>query len=566
LKSWRDFGLDFPNSFTGQMYSVCPQCSPHRKKKGIKCLSANGESLTWLCHHCGFSGTLKDGVTNKADPFTWKEPTYVKPKYELKAAVPRDVLDWFHNRGITDKTLLRNKIRYEKVYMPQVEDFKDAIRFPYLRGGEVVNVKSRTLDKEFRLETNAERILYGMDDITGDEAIIVEGEIDKLSVEEAGLLNCVSVPNGAPAVNTKDYPAQFTFLESCEDLVTRVKTWILAVDNDEPGQKLEEELARRIGRHKCKRVKWSEGCKDVNDVLMKHGRNEVLSCIRGARDYPVEGIFEINDIITQIDALYNRPIHRGELTGWKCLDELYTVRAGEWTLVTGIPSSGKSEWVDALMVNLVKEKQWRFAVFSPENQPLELHFSKLAEKMSDKPFFGKDRMTQGDLAVAKEYINLYFTFILPAEEKSTIDGILDLARYVVLKKGIQGLVIDPWNEIDHSRPSTLSETEYISRSLSKIRRFARENTVHIWLVAHPTKLLKNPKTQTYPVPTPYDVAGSAHFRNKADNCIAIHRPGDPDDPQVDIHVQKIRFKIVGKVGMKTLLYDRKTGIYRDIVE
>ncbi len=161
-------------------------------------------------------------------------------------------------RGISEEILARNKIGYEPVYMPQVEAHVDAIRFPFYRGGEVVNVKSRTLDKNFRLETNAERIFYGLDDVTGDTAIVVEGEIDKLSLEVAGYQNCVSVPDGAPAVNTKDYTAKFSFLEASEEWLQKIKAFILAVDNDEPVKKLEEELARRLGKYRCRRVQWPE--------------------------------------------------------------------------------------------------------------------------------------------------------------------------------------------------------------------------------------------------------------------------------------------------------------------
>lgn len=145
----------------------------------------------------------------------------------------------------------------------------------------------------------------------------------------------------------------------------------------------------------------------------------------------------------------------------------------------------------------------------------------------------------------------------------TVDGVLKLAKALVFRKGIRGLVIDPWNELDHSRPSNLSETEYISQALTKIRRFARTHEVHVWLVAHPTKLPKQTDGK-YPVPTPYDVSGSANWRNKADNCLTVWRDlSEPHSREVQIHVQKIRFKEVGQIGMARLNYDILTGRYRD---
>lgn len=104
-------------------------------------------------------------------------------------------------------------------------------------------------------------------------------------------------------------------------------------------------------------------------------------------------------------------------------------------------------------------------------------------------------------------------------------------------------------------------TEYISQSLTKVRRFARTYGVHVWLVAHPTKLVKDTKG-CYPVPTPYDVSGSAHWRNKADNCLCVWRDVAQSECRVvDIHVQKIRFQEIGKPGKATLAYDYATGRY-----
>ncbi|MEW6710414.1 MAG: DnaB-like helicase C-terminal domain-containing protein, partial [Candidatus Riflebacteria bacterium] len=154
-----------------------------------------------------------------------------------------------------------------------------------------------------------------------------------------------------------------------------------------------------------------------------------------------------------------------------------------------------------------------------------------------------------------------FVFILP--ETPTIDDILNRARIEVQRNGINGLVIDPWNEIEHSRPKNLTETEYISESLRKMRTFARQNRIHLWIVAHPTKLsksLKNDNKNQYEIPTPYDIAGSANWRNKADNCVTVYRNAIDGEP-VDVHIQKIRFKNTGKVGTVRFNYSLATGMY-----
>lgn len=565
MKAWADFGITFSATAAGpEVYTICPQCSPHRKKKTVKCLSVNIEKDCWICHHCDWRGALKTGVEDRSNPYAWKAKTYRTPEIKW-TDLPDKVVSWFASRGITEQVLRRNKIAYEIVYMPQLEAETSAIRFPYFRNGELINVKSRDGKKNFRMESGAERIFYGMDDVDGEIAVIVEGEIDKLSMEVAGLKQCISVPDGAPSPKSKDYSSKFEFLENCEEWLSQIKTFVLAVDNDEPGKVLQEELARRLGKEKCKVVVWPEGCKDANEVLVKYDVDTLKDCLCNAIDYPVKGIFSVGDLSRHVLRLYEQGEQGGDKPGWKEVDELYTVRPGEFTVVTGIPGHGKSEWLDATMLNLTS-LGWSFAIFSPENQPLARHVAKLAEKYIGKPFYGgvRYKMNQTELINAQAALHNHFQFILPPDDQITVDGILSLARTTILRKGVKGIVIDPWNEIDHSRPANLSETEYISATLSKIRRFAREFSVHIWIVAHPAKLRKEKDDSgkmVYPVPTPYDISGSAHWRNKADNAVTVYRVTGSD--LVEIHVQKIRFKECGKIGMATIRYEWETGRYLD---
>jgi len=259
-------------------------------------------------------------------------------------------------------------------------------------------------------------------------------------------------------------------------------------------------------------------------------------------------------------------VRRGISTGWKSLDEFYTIKSGELSIVTGVPNSGKSNWVDGLCVNLAREYGWQFAVFSPENQPMANHISRLMEHFARVPFRDgpTQRMSKHDMHLCRDWLHNHFRFVLPKDDTDwTLDYVLDIAQALVYRHGINGLIIDPWNEMQHSRPSSQTETEYISSCLKRMRQFARKNQVHIWLVAHPTKLYRN-KNGEYPVPTLYDISGSAHFRNKADNGIVVWRNlNEPDKPSVEIHVQKVRFREVGKIGGAELKYDLATGAYED---
>lgn len=564
MKTWADFRIEIPTGAGGEIDVLCPECSPTRKKKHVRCLSVNVEKGVWNCAHCGWTGTLKEGG-HKAE-LHWRKPAYTRP-------TPRPIADdidvalvqWMAARSIPAGVIRRNGISLQTVYMPQVEDRVKAVCFPYYRGEEFINAKYRDREKNFRMEAGAERILYGLNDIDPALCVIVEGEMDKLSVEVAGITSCVSVPDGAPAENAKDYASKFAFLESDKERLETVREWIIAVDSDAPGQRLEDELARRLGREKCRRVKWPSDCKDANEVLCKHGAAKLLECLDDAQPYPIAGVFEVEDLSDRIDHLYKHGWEKGVSTGWDEVDQFFTVRPGELTVVTGIPNSGKSNWMDALAVNLAGEHGWRFGIFSPENQPLEDHMARVIEKYARSPFSEgpTERMDPQTLRAAKAWVQEHFFWILPDEDTEwTIDTVLDRARALVFRKGIRALVIDPWNELEHFRPNGMSETDYVSIALKRMRQFARHQGIHLFVVVHPTKLYRD-KDGNYPVPTLYDCNGSAHWRNKADNGMCVWRNFTDDEAFVEIHVQKIRFRQIGKIGMAKLEYIKPIASYRD---
>lgn len=553
--TFEDFGIKVDG--TGEQSTTCPQCSPGRKKKNLKCLSVNVEKGTWHCHHCGWSEGLPRGGDGYHPPKSKPKPL-TRPDFKFTPDLQEEAYIFLvEKRKIPPTVLQRNRVCSQG----------GAILFPFYKNGECVNVKYRGPDKKFWQSKAGEKVLYGFDDIDDAQTIITEGELDKLALEVAGYKNAVSVPDGAPSPEAKAYASKFNFLDNCRDRIAQVKHFILAVDNDPPGKKLETELARRLGPERCSRVEWPPGCKDANDVLVQHGPDKLAGIIEAAIPFPVEGLYHPRDV--DLDGLYDRGLEPGCSPGWISVEKLYTVckESGELTIVTGIPGHGKSEWLDALLVNLAESEGWNFGVCSPENFPLEYHLSKLAEKFFQAPFREgfKNRISKGALPGIQNWLDEHFTFLMPNEDDLTVDEILRLARVLVYRRGIKGLILDPWGEIDHSRPDNISETEYISQSLTKIRRFARNHGCHVWLVAHPFKLQKI-NDGTYPVPTPYDISGSAHWRNKADNCIAVWRDTSPGDSifEVEIHIQKIRKKHIGRLGMAKLRYEYSTGRYHEL--
>ena len=230
-------------------------------------------------------------------------------------------------------------------------------------------------------------------------------------------------------------------------------------------------------------------------------------------------------------------------------------------IANGIVShnSGKSEFIDEIAENMNIRYQWKFAYFSPENAPITYHISKLIEKFTGKKF-RRDTLPINEYQQVKAHIERNFFFIYPKDDYK-LSSILQRAKYLVRKKGIKGLVIDPYNRLEDENDGQ-SETRYISKQLDMLTNFAQQNDVLVFLMAHPTKLQKN-KDGVIDPPTLYDISGSAHFYNKTDFGIVVHR--DRSRGLVDIIVQKVKFRHLGTCGTASFVYNIENGRYTPII-
>jgi twinkle protein len=543
-QTWADVGIDAPLGH-GEVDVLCPKCSHLRKRQNQrkKPLGLNLDEQTWFCHNCGWKGSLRqteDWRTRKAMPKVYAKPE-VDTTYPRTAAMEQ----FFTKRGIS-----LDAVKRLNVY---AADYKGAaaIAYPFTRDGEVVTIKYRLPNKRHAMTEGAEQIPWGLDDVVGAETVvIVEGEPDKLAIETAtGITAVLSPPNGASISDRVG--------ELIAEAVADAKRVLLAGDMDSDGAKMMENLSKRIGYDRCWRVVWPE--KDANDTLMEHGADVVTRCVVDAKPYPVQGIFSIDDLADRYHELYESGMPGGRSTGWPELDRYYTVREGQLTVITGTPGSGKSVWWDALFVNLAQGGM-KFAVFSPEQLPHERQMSQWARILVGKPFaMGPTaRMTPEEKDTALDWMRDRVWFVGP--EENTMDAVLERALTVKRRYGIDGLVIDPWNELDHARPNGVTETEYVHQCLTRLRHFCRNHAVHVWLVAHPTKLRKGENGQM-PVATPYDINGSAGFFNKADCCLSVWRDKEDEDVPVQVHIQKVRFQEIGGLGCVEFRYNRLNGRY-----
>lgn len=527
-----DYGIEVKGrKTTGQAVALCPKCSETRKKKNDPCLSVNLDLGVWNCKNCGWTGGLK-------------KKHYEAPKWENKTDLPDAILEWFQKRNISSQVLSDLKVSHTDTFMPQVSANRKVMCFNYFREGILVNTKYRDSAKNFKLHKDAELILYNLDGITGQKEIfITEGECDALVMIQAGFKNTCSVPNGA---NPKNNNLQY--MDNCWRAFEQAEKVFIMTDNDDPGNRLADELARRIGPERCYRV--THEYKDANDAVnagVKIDREWIDS---NASFYPLVGVHQAENFWN--DLLNIRK--NGFPKGWKprgAFGEKVTIHPGYQTVITGVPGHGKSEHLDQVLIELAIDYDLRGAYFSPENFPTEIHIIKIVEKVTGRSFWD---LSLNEINDTKDWINEHFLWVYP-DDGVSLTNILDHVRKAITRYGINWYVIDPWNKLDHQYEG--SETSYISRCLDEMDIFNKKNNVHGFLVAHPTKMQKD-DSGDYAVPNLYSISGSAHFFNKAALGWTVYKKGDGLS---DVHVQKVKFKYWGEIGLINYLWDDKNGRY-----
>lgn len=551
----------------------CPFCSHLRERQNqripVMVVTPTDGGVTYCCHHCNAKGrvSMDNAVAKNVIPI--EKPVQRKNPAELPA-LGAEHLAWLkQERGISEKVAKDFGLFATEQFFPALDARAPAVGLPYFdKDGQIVSAKYRAINGKAFTCWQSPPSFFGVQRMKpGDDFVIVEGEMDALAMAEAGI-KAVSVPNGAPTkvVDGKITPAddhKFKFLWASKELIDKAKRVVIAVDSDEPGTALAEEIARRVGRDKCWRVNFPEGMKDANDVILKEGPQFLAKLVKKAEPWPVAGLYDANHFAAQIHELFTDGIGRGTSTGYVNVDELYTIVPGQVTVVTGIPSSGKSEFIDQIMVNIAEMENWTFGICSFENEP-RLHIAKLLSKRVRKPFFqGKmPRMQRHEMEAALSWLNDHFTFLWQEDGGlADLDSILERLRVAILRYGIRGAVIDPYNFID--RPRDVSETEWISTMLTKVKAFAMAHGVHLWFVAHPTKLMRGHDGKL-PVPKGYDISGSAAWFAKADIGLTVHRVPDEFPLEAQIHIWKCRFSWVGKQGETKLYYDVSSTRYNDL--
>lgn len=426
-----------------------------------------------------------------------------------------------------------------------------AIEIPYFRNGKEVNCKTRSIegDKLFFQVEGGEKCFYNVDaikDVSDSPLIITEGEMDCIIALQCGHI-AISVPDGAPkeAIGDKD-TVKYDYLS---DIPSSINKIILATDGDNPGANLLNDLALRLGKHRCMWVKYPKGCKDLNDTFMAWGERGVKETLSRAQYMQIDGLYRMNDLppLPQQEALH---------IGIDALKDNLKIRRGDLSVVTGVPSMGKTVFTNQLAFNMAKNHGWDVCFASFEQPPQTEHRRSLRTIYSNRPAY---LLSSEELAKADEWINEKFSFIVPSDDaEADMTWLTDRMAAAVVRHNAKLIIIDPWNELDHMyNQQQVSLTQYVGQAIKQLKRFAKKFMVHVMVVAHPAKMRRD-KDGKYPIPTAYDISDSSHWYNKPEQIVVVHR----EEHETLIRVAKSRYhNSLGKPGDVKVKYDDYTLTY-----
>ena len=570
----------------GTEKTQCPKCSDSRRNKKDPCLSVNITEGAYNCHHCGWHGNVRSFERKEAKK-------YQKPPQSMLSGIQlsEKIVEYSSKRGISKRTLDKFLIHGREEWMPATQKKERCIVFPYIRNGEIVNAKYRDGAKNFRLIKDAELVFFGMQTLNGKNcAIITEGEWDALAVYESGFSNdyppmpdkngeviehelgrwgILSVPNGASKGSQK-----LDYLDNCSEWISEIEEFVIATDGDEAGSNLREELIRRLGVEKCRFVAYPDDkvidsgngikrpCKDLNEVLLAFGKEKVQEVILNSNSIPIDGIYYLEDVFPSMLDSFKKGVELSPTTRFGEMDDFFRWKKGDVNLVVGYGNHGKTFFWLQLMLTKSIYDGWKWAVFSPENFPANDFYDDLVEMYAGK-WLGD--MTEDEYVIACHFINEHIYYVYPDDEHD-LESIHKKFRYLILKKGVDGVLIDPFNQLDKTQKPYERDDQYLSLVLKDVKRFALLNGVSYSIITHP----KNPSykdDKSLPVVDMYDIAGGAMWGNKCDNIVSYYRPNfhiNKNDPHVTIYIQKIKRKRTGgKLGHFEIQLNWSTKRYCD---
>ena len=532
MAKFKDIIVKRPKS--GWSKAECPNCKEMGKRVKPEALGVHLVEGIAKCHKCDW---VAFDDNKKGDKANYDKPIVTPPQdWENHTTLGDEAVKWFRGRGIGQQTIKDCKVTFE---VPSV--FKKGsgkwVTFNYFHEGKRVNRKYRTgKSKNFVQDANSKKVFYGIDDIVGyKECYIVEGEMDKIAMWEAGIVNCISVPNGAGDLND--------IFENCEEELSKINKFIIAVDNDSAGKGLRDNLIHRFGRYKCAEVTFKHG-KDANDELMHGGIFKLQEACVDYIEFPIENVYDYGDLTDeQIIAERNKPAKKtlkpyGKR--WDRLNDIFSVIRGQLTVVTGIPSMGKTTLLHDYTLSCIRGDESIIAsYYTPESNTKEDHKEQLVEQIVGKPYDNKKDGSATNTEVIEAYKFMKGRFYgYWVDKMVTLDEVIETFEAQVMRYGTNFFVIDAYNKLKKTGTNSMNES---SQDLAKLTSFAQRRGVFVFLVAHPRKMVDSDgEMKDARIPNLYDVKGNSEFYDQTHNGFAVHCEYDDQNKRT----QEVTFKLL----------------------
>lgn len=575
MATWSELNINLKGRNNGKFKTLCPKCSHTRRKKSDPCLYVDIDSGVYKCYNCDFKGSV-----NGREKREHKKVEYKQPEFKNITEASKKTVEFFGMRGIKQETVLHFKVKNSNQYMPQASENRNCIMWQYFLNGEAINAKYRDGHKNFKMESGARKTLYNVDAVKDSEEILFcEGEIDCMSWHQAGYNFSVSVPNGAnKSSNNLDY------LNDIWDshLANKKKVYI-AVDNDEAGEGLKQDLIRTFGKDICYIVtypKFKIGEKEVdgekedvlsndaNDILKWESPEKLMELLQNAEGFDLEGVFTVKSIEDELWEQFRDPSkqNKGTTTYIPELDPHWTWRKGDNNVLHGPGNHGKSNLACNLLVLKSMNEGDRWAIFSPEQFPPVDFFNDLIHTYIGKstdPDFKHLQMSEKEYQKGLDFVNEHFIYVYP--EFQTYEDIIGKFKALIIRQGITGVVIDPFNKLHKSVEEVkMRDDQRINAFNNEYKKFIAVHDMYSMIITHSVRIKSHESSKEILEPNMYqNIEGGEMWSKNADNILCYYRPyflKDKADPLAVITSQKIKnHKRIGSPGEIEVTFSKETN-------
>lgn len=377
-----------------------------------------------------------------------------------------------------------------------------------------------------------------------ENKISVSGNCDVAAVIESGIYTVISVPNGF-TLPKKDGTStvNLEYLDDFIDLFDKCETIVLATDNDEAGRNGRDELIRRLGADKCYLVNFSD-CKDANEYLLKYGKINLKETLLNYSPIPLTNVETIYNTREQLFDMWQNGMRRGYTVGLREMDKNCSFVNSQYTLLLASPSSGKSDKIDDICIRLNLRYGMKAAFASKETSSLFHHNKWVRRILGRKPT--ADDFNKQDLLDVIDFINEnYFSVVDTGDLKSTLDKFRELYK----RFGVKLFVLDPFNRTRLKEANRGDVNEYTEQYHHELDKFVKETDSHLFLVLHPTKMVKKQGSKfTIEMPSAYNAKGGGEHYDMSYNIIGMVR--DYDRNVVVFNTLKWKFDHLGTTGVE----------------